>query len=483
MRDLSTCLVLLVDDEESNIEILVNSLEDTFTLNVAMNGESALELVEENLPDLILLDIMMPGIDGFEVLERLKSQEKTRDIPVIFCTAMTEVEDETKGFGLGAVDYIRKPFSPLTIIARVKTHLLLKLAQEDLKRQNEILKENLILRENVERITHHDLKTPLNAMINVPQMLIDEGNLTPDQVELLKMLEVSGYRMLEFINGSLDLYKMETKQYKLNPVPVDMLKIIKQIHRDIREMASRKNLTISILIDGTPVSNSDQFIIFGEEPLCYSMLANLIKNAAEASPKGEKVLVSLENAEKSVITINNKDLIPPSIRDRFFEKYTTFGKEGGTGLGTYSAKLIAETLGGKIKVDSSEDLGVTLTIVFPGRRPEDSAEPLDMALYVEKLELERKNAEEALETTFRRFQIILSILYSGILVVNDDNRVDFVNQAFCDLFELDDLPEDLLGLSAPEMIQKITNIYRYPPDALARIQELVTKRQPVKGEE
>ncbi|MBF0526777.1 MAG: transporter substrate-binding domain-containing protein, partial [Deltaproteobacteria bacterium] len=96
---------------------------------------------------------------------------------------------------------------------------------------------------------------------------------------------------------------------------------------------------------------------------------------------------------------------------------------------------------------------------------------------------ERRRIEEALQTIFRRFQIILSILYSGILVVSEDNRVDFVNQAFCDLFQLDDLPEDLLGLSGPEMIQKIKNVYAHPSEEIARIQELVTKNQPVKGQE
>jgi PAS domain S-box-containing protein len=95
----------------------------------------------------------------------------------------------------------------------------------------------------------------------------------------------------------------------------------------------------------------------------------------------------------------------------------------------------------------------------------------------------RKQAEEALHTTVRRFQIILSSLYGGILVVSDDSRIEFANQAFCDLFDLNDLPEDLFGLSVPEMLQKITSVYANPPDALARIQKIVDKGQPIKGEE
>ncbi|MBF0530114.1 MAG: response regulator [Deltaproteobacteria bacterium] len=414
MRDLSTCLVLLVDDVEANIDILVNSLEDSFNLNVAMNGENALENVEVNPPDLILLDIMMPGMDGYEVLKRLKAQEKTRDIPVILCTALTDVENEAKGFELGAVDYIRKPFSPPIIKSRAKTQLLLKMAQEDLKRQNEILKENIALREDVERITRHDIKTPINAMINVPQLLIDEGNLTPDQIEMLKMLEESSYRILDYINNSLDLYKMETKQYKLNPVPVDVLKILKQIHGETREIIRRNNLRLSILIDGAPVSNNDQFVITGEEMLCYSMLANLIKNAVEASPKGEQVIISLKRAAMPVITINNQGSIPPKVRDRFFEKYATSGKKDGTGLGTYSAKLIAESLGGKIKADSSEDTGVTVTVVLPGHQFEAPVPTRDIVAKPSFPVVSWKVQEAGLQPELKGLKVLIVDDYSSM---------------------------------------------------------------------
>ncbi|MBF0552469.1 MAG: PAS domain S-box protein, partial [Deltaproteobacteria bacterium] len=129
--------------------------------------------------------------------------------------------------------------------------------------------------------------------------------------------------------------------------------------------------------------------------------------------------------------------------------------------------------------------GIGLTVVMRIGPPVILLYPLATILVGKILsdQVEAMRLMEALQTIFRRFQIILSSLYSGILVVSDDNRVDFVNQAFCDLFELDDLPEDLLGLSAPEMIQKIRNVYAYPPEAIARIQELVAKNQPIKGEE
>jgi adenylate cyclase len=119
-------MVLVVDDTETNIDILVDTLDEDYDVSVAMDGESALEIAESEPPDLILLDIMMPGMDGYEVCKKLKENEETRSIPVIFCTAMSEIENETKGFELGAVDYITKPISPPTVKARVASHLKLK---------------------------------------------------------------------------------------------------------------------------------------------------------------------------------------------------------------------------------------------------------------------------------------------------------------------------------------------------------------------
>ena len=116
--------VLLVDDVPANIDVLRYTLESDYDLKVAINGKRALELARKDpAPDLILLDIMMPGMDGYEVCKQLKSEIKTRKIPVIFVSAMGEVEDETQGFKLGAVDYITKPVSPPIVQQRVKTHL------------------------------------------------------------------------------------------------------------------------------------------------------------------------------------------------------------------------------------------------------------------------------------------------------------------------------------------------------------------------
>ncbi len=119
--------ILIVDDVSTNIKILGQAMRQEYDISIGINGQKALEIaVSEHPPDLILLDIMMPGMDGYKVCRRLKNDPKTRDIPVIFITTKDEIEDETKGLGLGAVDYIVKPFRLPIVLARVRTHLILK---------------------------------------------------------------------------------------------------------------------------------------------------------------------------------------------------------------------------------------------------------------------------------------------------------------------------------------------------------------------
>ena len=125
--------ILVVDDIPSNVHVLSRILKDDYDIYFATDGEKALDLVQARMPDLVLLDIMMPGMDGFEVCRRIKSDPATHDIPVIFISAKSEVEDETRGLEVGAIDFITKPISPPIVKARVRNHLLLK-RQADLLR-------------------------------------------------------------------------------------------------------------------------------------------------------------------------------------------------------------------------------------------------------------------------------------------------------------------------------------------------------------
>ncbi|HCS70162.1 MAG TPA: diguanylate cyclase response regulator [Rhodospirillaceae bacterium] len=128
--------ILIVDDAETNLMILSNLLAEEGEIISATDGVQAIALAESDLPDLILLDVSMPGMDGYEVCRRLKSDIRTRDIPIVFVTGRTEDNDQEKGLSLGAIDYILKPYSPLIVLARIRNHLALQKAHRDLKAAN-----------------------------------------------------------------------------------------------------------------------------------------------------------------------------------------------------------------------------------------------------------------------------------------------------------------------------------------------------------
>lgn len=153
--------VLIVDDIPANIKILVGALRENYRLVVATGGFDAIKAAMEKKPDLILLDVMMPGMDGYEVCKRLKSQPETMDIPVIFVTAMDEEKDETRGFLLGAVDYIVKPVNPVIVKARVQTHIALRKAQRELQRHRDELEEIVLERTRELRETQVEITNRL----------------------------------------------------------------------------------------------------------------------------------------------------------------------------------------------------------------------------------------------------------------------------------------------------------------------------------
>jgi len=361
--------ILVVDDIPENLELLADILCPQYTVLLALDGGRALALAQSaEPPDLILLDLMMPDFDGFEVCRRLKADSGTRNIPIIFVTARQEEYDEVQGFSVGAADFITKPLKPLTVKARVKLQLQLRSNLVELELQNQILLENAVLREQVEWINRHDLKSPLTAIINIPEMLVEGRNLTPEQKELLEALQKSGLRMLEMIDRSLNLCKMEKGLYQFKPVPVDLTKGIRQIFTELKGLARKRKVRLCLMVNGCPAQPDDAFVVPGEKLLFFSMLGNLTKNAIEASPDDEQVTVDLLSGSEYVIEIRTRGLVPKEIQARFFERFATSGKEFGTGLGNYSSRLAARTMGGDISFISNSEVGTVVTVTFPGAR-------------------------------------------------------------------------------------------------------------------
>jgi len=476
-------LILIVDDVPKNLQVLGSILgASEYLITPAMSGEQTLARVEQLMPDLILLDVMMPGIDGFETCRQIKANPKTKDIPVIFLTAKVETVDIIKGFNVGAVDYVTKPFQAEELLTRVQTHISLKQKTQDLKRLFEELKlseqkykglfdtsidaiirtnelfeivdinpgaktllgltsdsvplftnflsidtqnqfksivENQVmqngysdpfecqiiqtsntrvpvemrlwrsaqndkwlwilirdiserkamenLREDVDRIMRHDLKNPLSGIIGLSDMLMMYDNFIDDQKTWVEQIRASGRQALEMIDHSLDIFKMEQGRYEFLPIPCNVVPILKKIENDFYQLASSKKIDFLMNINDQPMNDKDVYTVMGEKRLLEGLLANLIKNAIEASPANEKITISLKTeSDMHRLTIHNQGLIPNGLRDRFFEKYATSGKKTGTGLGTYSAMLMAKTHGGDIQFKSSEREGTYLYVLLPG---------------------------------------------------------------------------------------------------------------------
>ncbi|MDH4321264.1 MAG: hybrid sensor histidine kinase/response regulator, partial [Desulfobulbaceae bacterium] len=357
--------ILIVDDVQDNITLLERILGSEYVIISTTDGRLALSMAAALQPDIILLDIMMPDISGYEVCEKLKTNQHTRHIPVVFISALSEQEDETNGLALGAVDYIHKPIKGAIVRARIKNHLELARARKALEEKNRLLSETIELKDDIDRITRHDLKGPLNAIIGVPSFIKMADNLTDQQYRMLQLIETAGYKMLDMINLSLDLYKMEKGTYELDAKPIAVLDIL---HNIVNEQ-TLNDPTLQELIRVTPPADMEQdvsFLLSGDNLLCYSLFANLIKNSIEANPDRQPITISLTRIQgMGAIGIHNYGSVPEEIRSRFFEKDVTAGKKGGTGLGTYSAALIAKTQNGEITLDTSVPGETTVTVLLP----------------------------------------------------------------------------------------------------------------------
>ncbi|HTN26414.1 MAG TPA: PAS domain S-box protein [Burkholderiales bacterium] len=224
-----------------------------------------------------------------------------------------------------------------------------------LREMNLALEESVRLREEVDRMSRHDLKTPLNAIIGLSRLLREEVELGPEDADVVARIEQAGLRLLGMINLSLNMFRMEQGTYPFAPKTVSLREVLDQVARDLRAHAAAKK--VSVTIDG------ENCIAWGEELLCYSLFGNLVKNAIEASPEAGVVGVSLAKTDGEILVrVHNAGAVPEAIRGRFFEKYSTAGKSGGTGLGTYSARLMARVQLGDIEMHTGTEAGTTLSV-------------------------------------------------------------------------------------------------------------------------
>ncbi len=355
--------ILVVDDTPDNLQLLSEIFMDEYRVRVADNGQRALDICcSDTPPDLVLLDIMMPDMDGFEVARRMREHPNAETIPVIFVTALTTVDAQMKGATLGAVDFVTKPIDPNLLKPRVRNFMRYVVLHKQLQAEYDSMLLLSQLHEDVDLITRHDVKAPLAGIMALVQPLMDEG-LKPDQVERLRLIEEMALQALNLVNVTTELYKIESGRFELNAQPVPIGDIVRRVITMMRESFAVKRQLWEVDLGPTAGKGVQSW---GDTVFCYSILQNLLKNACEAAPDGSRIRVQLRDEDPLTICIRNTGAVPEAIREKFFEKFVTAGKAGGTGMGTYSAKLLTEAQGGTIQLEVSDAENSTeLTVRLP----------------------------------------------------------------------------------------------------------------------
>jgi len=357
--------VLVVDDAPDNLMLLSGLLKEEYRVRLVQNGAKALEIcTSDDPPDLVLLDVMMPGMDGFEVARRMREHPASEATPVIFVTAMTTADARMEGLNLGAIDFITKPIDPEALKHRVRNFMRYVQMRKDLQADYDSMVEIAQLKDDVAHITRHDMKGPLAGVLGLLHLLIDDDSMGQRQLEQLKLVEETALQVLNMINLSAELFKIETGRFELKAVPVRLADILRRIAEINRATYAGKELTISVDADAPVGEETPQSM--GDAMLCYSLFQNLLKNACEAAPDGTRVSIKLLDQSPLRIAIENKGAVPLDMRHRFFEKYATSGKHSGTGLGTYSANLLAQAQHGSIELAVSDETNTTtVTVILP----------------------------------------------------------------------------------------------------------------------
>ncbi|MDD4190484.1 MAG: response regulator [Mangrovibacterium sp.] len=355
--------ILIVDDVAINIDLMKSILhENNYLIAAAKDGRSALTKTMANVFDLILLDIVLPDIDGFEVCRQIKANSINRDTPVIFLTAQRDEESLVKGFSLGAVDYVLKPFSPEELRARVELHISLKMAREELKKARDVAEQAAKAKAMFLANMSHEIRTPLNGIVGMIEIM-RQTNLDGQQREYLSIIDISSETLLMIINDILDFSKIEAGQISFEQISFNIRNEVDDVYKVLVYSAKQKNLALSVHIcqDVPETVQGDPFRV-------KQVLINLINNAIKFTKKGSvSVTVSCirKTGCKDVIRFEVEDTgigISPENQQKLFKSFSqadtsTTRHFGGSGLGLAISKRLVKMMGGDIGVESTEGEG------------------------------------------------------------------------------------------------------------------------------
>jgi two-component system, sensor histidine kinase and response regulator len=371
--------ILVVDDTPDNLRLLSAMLtRHGFEVRKAINGQGAIASAQADAPDLILLDIKMPEMEGYEVCQRLKTDVRTRDVPVIFISALDDVMDKVRAFASGGVDYVTKPFQEAEVVARIENQLNLQKLQRQLLEQNaELARSNREL-EQFAYVVSHDLQQPLQSIIGFSKLLLLKNQDRFDETtsDYLNRMVESGNRMQRLIQDLL-AYAQVGKQDTPFQV-VDCNLILDQVLDHLHSVLSEKKVVITRECLPTVIGNETKLI---------QLLQNLIGNAIKFTRPDitPQIRISIEQQDDEwVFSIHDNGIgIDSQNLEKVFEVFYRAHSKiryAGTGIGLATCKKIVEIHGGRIWVESQIQVGTTFYFTLPADLPTDwAADPASPA--------------------------------------------------------------------------------------------------------